>query len=271
MKISGNRIYIYLIIIVVLFGCAQEPLQPKLIRSMVEFDQAYIPALIFTNLQKQRESELAVERLRKKWDKFNQKYYGLEIKYGKDITDKFWKEDFDQISALIVSAEGFVKQKKLSAARGKLEGIRVVLLELRSRNGLKYFLDGMTGFHNSMEGLILTLTGKDKLNDKDVFKLRLLFKEAQSSWTKVAGSEIDLLLFGFDPKKIEAVKKRIQEEEQGMASLAAALSSKDADRIFQAAQDLKPNFMVLYKAFGDFQPIFDKVVKERKEKETRLK
>jgi hypothetical protein len=96
-------------------------------------------------------------------------------------------------------------------------------------------------------------------------KLRGLFKEAQAGWAEVAKAEVDPKVFGFDEEKIEAVNKRVRYEENMLASFAAALSSKDEDKIFQAAQDLKPNFVVLYKAFGDFQPVFDRVKREKKE------
>jgi hypothetical protein len=258
----------------VLLGCAQEPEQRNILKSMAELDRVYIPVLLFTNLHKQRESEIALERLRSEWDKFDYKYHDLELKYGLNITDKFWEEDFDRINELITTAEVYVKGGQLPRAHQQLEEVRFILKELRHRNGLGYFLDGMTEFHEAMEQIILSIRGKDQLSEKDLAKLRRFFKEAQASWAKVSRSEIDPSLFGFDPKKVEAIRERIKYEERELAGFAVALSSRDADRIFQAATDLKPNFVVLYKAFGDFQPIFDKVIKERKEakkSETRSK
>jgi hypothetical protein len=237
---------------------------------MVELDRVYIPSLLFTNLQKQRESEIAMERFKREWGRFYKKHYGLEIRYGKDITDKFWKEDFDVINSLVVTAEALIKEKRLEEAHGQLEAVRGVLGDLRHRNGLGYLLDGMNEFHSAMDQIILSLRGKDRLSDKDLEKLRGWFRQAQKSWSKVSRTEVDQELFGFDPEKADAVRKRVKEEERVLAAFAAALSSQDADRVFQAAQDLKPNFVVLYKAFGDFQPIFDQVVRERKEKEEKV-
>ncbi|MBU0672405.1 MAG: hypothetical protein KJ732_05190 [Candidatus Margulisbacteria bacterium] len=257
-------ILISLLFFAFLFGCAQGPVQPKLMESMVALDRVYIPALLFTDLQRQRESELAIEGLKKEWDKFNKKYATLELKYGMDITDKFWQEDFAKIERLIVTAEGLVKKGDLSAANNKLAGVRLILKDLRHRHGFEYFLDGLTGFDNSMEGIISYLKGKDKLSDKEVAKLRSLFKEAQSNWSQAAATKVETELFGFKADKLAAVNKRVRDEEMMLASLAAALSGRNPDQIFQTAQDLKPNFIVLYKAFGDWQPIFDQVVKERK-------
>jgi hypothetical protein len=262
--------FICLLLILLLLGCSQEPAQENMLESMAKLDRAYIPALLFTNLQKQRESELALERLRREWDTFDGKYHNLEIRYGLNITDKFWKEDFEKINELITTAEVLVEEERLIEAHGQLEEVRIILKGLRSRNGIDYFLDRMTEFHEAMEQILLALKGKDRLYERDLIRLRAFFKKAQESWAGLGNSEIDPQLFGFEPEKVEAIGKRIKEEERVLAGFAAALSSEDADRIFQAATDLKPNFVVLYKAFGDFQPIFDQVLKERKEEEGQI-
>ncbi|MEE8637477.1 MAG: hypothetical protein V3T21_00365, partial [Candidatus Margulisiibacteriota bacterium] len=88
------KIFACFVLLLVLLGCAQEPEQRNILKSMAELDRVYIPVLLFTNLHKQRESEIALERLRSEWDKFDYKYHDLEIKYGLNITDKFWEEDF---------------------------------------------------------------------------------------------------------------------------------------------------------------------------------
>ena len=50
-----------------LFGCGDKPVQQNLMAAMAGLDQAYIPAFVFTNLHKQRESEIAMQRLKKEW------------------------------------------------------------------------------------------------------------------------------------------------------------------------------------------------------------
>jgi len=268
-KIRSAKFIIFFLFIFLVAGCAKEPDEIDILRSMVELDRAYVPALLFTNLQKQRESEIASRRLSRQWSGFYRRYRDLKVKYGMDITDKFWKEDLDVVDSLITTAEGYVRQGRLEEANDRLVVVRSVLRDLRHRNGISYLLDGMTEFHEAMDEIILSLRGKDRLMDKDIAALRRLFKKAQRGWAKVSRSQIDAALFGFDAEKVAAVKKRIKEEERVLAAFAATLSSQDTDRVFQAAQDLKPNFLVLYKAFGDFKPVFDQVVRERKEKEEK--
>jgi len=255
------------ICLLLLLGCAKEPVKPKLLESMADFDRLYVPTMVFTDLAKQRESEIALERLKEKWDSFNQDYYNLEMKYGVNIVDKFWQEDFDKIEQAMVSAETLVASQELGQAHEELAKIQYVFLELRHRNGFDYFLDEMTTFNDSIQEIIICLRGKSNLSDKEYEQLLLASQKAKKSLSKLAVSKIDPGYFGFSLKKIKAIRKRVSDQEKLMSAFETALSSGDIDLLFQSAQDLKPNYTVFYKAFGDFQPVFDQVIKERKEQE----
>jgi hypothetical protein len=266
---SKTSFFMCLFVVLLMFSCARKPVQPELLESMAALDRFYIPALMFTDLHRQRESEIAMERLGGMWKDFYEHFRGLEIKYGLNITDKFWKEDFDTIDVLITTAETYVRGGQLPLAHEQLEEVRGIFKELRHRNGMEYFLDGMTEFDRAMEEIILFIRGRDKLSDKQLEKLRDLFRKAQKIWAKIARTKINAEIYDFDEEKVKALKKRIQHQERKLATFAAAFSSRDTERIFQSAQELKPNFIVLYKAFGDFQPIFDQMVEERKEREEK--
>jgi hypothetical protein len=227
---------------------------------MVEFDRLYIPVFIFTDLEKERESQLSFERLKDNWKKFSQKYYNLEFKYGQDITDKHWKEDFDQIGELLVSAEAMIKEKKWEESYKKIREVRLVFAGLRKRNGIDYFLDKMTSFSEAVEESLLILEGEGKLKDDDLRELRALFKKAQKNLTEAEKAGIN---FNFDAKKETALRNRIKDEQILLAAFAAAIPSKNREKISQAAANLKPNFIALYKAFGDFQPVFNQIIKEK--------
>ncbi|OGB87300.1 hypothetical protein A3H38_05635 [candidate division WOR-1 bacterium RIFCSPLOWO2_02_FULL_46_20] len=268
---SKRKPFVCLFVLLLLVGCAKEPIQVRMLKSMEELERVYIPAFIFTSLQKPRESEVAVERLANEWRDFYRKYYKVKMTYGMNITDKLWREDFDNINARLASAEGYVKEKKLPAAYEKLEGVRYILLALRHRNGLDYFLDGLIEFNAALDKIIFSLKGKGRLTEMDVHVFRDLLKEAQAGLTRVEAAGADFKVFDLDDNKIVAIKERIKEEQKLLALFAAALSARKTDRISQSARDLKPNFIVLYKAFGDFQPVFDQVVKERKEMESQEK
>ncbi|MBU0502402.1 MAG: hypothetical protein KJ811_04040 [Candidatus Margulisbacteria bacterium] len=265
MKVT--KYFLFFLCFILLFGCSAKPAKNNILRSMAQLDQVYIPALMFAKLHKQKETKLALSRLRREWNNFHLKNYNLKIKYGVNIVDKFWQEDFDEISGLIVSAEQAAELNDLDQIYVSLEKIRLVLLGIRSRNGLSYFLDPLNQFDQTLDKLKLELQGKDRLGDKDLKKLNVLREEAQRYLTVAASFEIGPELFGFKPEKVSLINQRILQEQQALDTFEKALSSLDHDDVFQAAQELTPNFIVLYKAFGDFQPVFDAIIKERKHEE----
>jgi hypothetical protein len=267
MKRFGINIIFYFFITLLLLGCAGHSVKQGLLKSMIELDKRYIPALVFTDLEQQRESELAMDNLKREWSKFKEKYYNLEMRYGLNITDKFWKEDFDRIQGLIVSAEGYIKEENLGAAHESLKEVRLIFLELRHRNGLNYFLDPMTRFDNSMESIVSLLRGKDKLSDKDLDNLQALAVEAKESLDEAIAFNFEPDLYKYTPEKSEAIKKKLKDEREELQDFEKAVEEANSDMIFQTAQDLKPGFMVLYKSFGNFQSILDRAKQERKKKE----
>jgi hypothetical protein len=260
---SSIRSLLFILLVILTFGCAKEPEQPKILKSMAKLDQAFVPAFIFVDLSKPREAIIAVNGFRKEWDNFYNKYYELEFKYGVDIVDQFWKEDFDKVKTLVASVEEDVKKEKLRIARQKLNKIRVLLKELRHRNGLSYFLDDMTDFQITLDEIFSVLKREGGLRDRDFVKLDELTKEIRGKWDRLSQTDIDKDTFGFDDKKIEAVKNRISYEVESLDHFSIAVETNEEDRIFQAALELKPNYIVLYKAFGNFKPVFKQVKKEK--------
>jgi len=257
--------YVILFLSGLLFvGCARpKGIEPGILKEMAGLDRLYVPALVFTDLGKQMESELALESYRRQWNKFYAKYHGRQIKYGLDITDKFWSEDFDRVNSLILSAEALVKERQLGEAHGDLDEVSKILKELRHRHGLKYILDALTEFHGYLDEISFLVEGGEDLREDDLLYLKQLFTAAQTSWAEIAQSEYDLKIFGFGPEKNEAIKGRVAEQEKFIEQLSAALSLADRDKIAQAASQLESNFILIIKAFGDFEPVFIRARKGR--------
>ncbi len=269
MRLKRFGLYLLLVLLVTygLLGCAQKSVKPELLTSMGQLDRVFVPAFIFTELGRQRESEIAIDSLKGRWLLFYDRFANIKMKYGLNITDKFWQEDFENINRAVLIAEAYVSEGKFEEANAELNDMRVTLKNLRHRHGLEYFLDNMTEFDLAVKEMTTLLRGKNKLTDREMDKLRGYFKQAQKAWLQAESVQIDPEIFAFEPKKVKAIKTRVKAEEKILATFAVALSSRQMDRIAQASTTLRPNYYLLYKAFGDFQPIFDKLVQERKQKE----
>src|SRR3989339_111873 len=261
------KLFLLLLVVLMVAGCAGKPPKYNLHESMIKFDGKYIPALFFVRLHKVRESELALLSLRSTWNDFHLKFYNLKMKYGVNIVDKFWQSDFDRINTLVTSAESFVQSRDFVRAQQELAQVREVFAALRSRSGVDYLLDRLNSFDQKLAELQVKIRGKRRFTDRELRDLRSLCNEAATDWSSLVDFEIDPVLYGFSKEKIAAIKKKAVAEQKVLESFKQSLHSAQPQpgEIFAAAQALRPTFIVLYKAFGDFQPVFDAIIKERKD------
>ncbi|MBF0280809.1 MAG: hypothetical protein HQM13_23660 [SAR324 cluster bacterium] len=221
-------------------------------RDMVSFDQAYIPALALTSQEKSGPSKKAMELLKSNWSGFKKNYY------DKNRKDFSWKKDFDHIDELILKADRIVKSgKNLKDAHEELEGIRNVFLALRQRNGINYFVDYLTEFHEPMEGIVLSALKKtpETLTSENVNTIRNLLPQTISLWEKIQKDSFDQELFRFNDSKITQMKKLMKSEGMALEQLQNALEGSDHALLIKRSVAIKPNFAKLFMMFGDFETL----------------
>lgn len=252
------------LLVALLLGCGRVPVQDKLLKSMAQLDRAYIPALFFADLSKQREAELSFQRLKNAWSGFYDKYYGLKLKYGVDIIDEYWQDDFDRAGALIASAESLIKARRLKEAALTLAPLQPIFAKLRHRHNLDYFLDRLIDFHLSLNSLTNNLIGKKQLTFREIERLSGPEAELTKKWEAVESSKINRNIYGFSSAKVGSFKKLLVQEKTAIAQLKAAVTKQDPVKVRQTVNDLRSGFAYIYRVFGDFQPIFDQVNKEKR-------
>jgi hypothetical protein len=228
-----------------LVDCAPKDLE----KDFAIFDRAYIPALALTNQGEAEQSKAAMILLIEHWSIFKGKYYGHGSK------DSKWKKNFDDVEQAILKADEIVKgDRELLEAHELLESIRFTFMELRKRNGIDYYVDYLTEFHEPMEEIVLTSKGKtpDTLIDTDVEKIQELLPEALHFMNKIETPEFDSSLFDFDNEKTRLMKEYIKLESESLSKLEQAMKAGDKKMIIQSSAKIKPNFVKLFFLFGDF-------------------
>lgn len=250
----------------VLAGCGREPVQQQLIRAMAKFDAAYIPALFYADRHRPTEEAIAYPRLQNTWRSFYKKYYSLRLKYGVDITDEFWQSDLDKINGLIEDAGTMVQQKKLNQARELLEPVQPILSNLRHRHNLDYYLDRLILFQVQLGDINDMVVHKQRLSDGEKRRLIAMGDSLTKKWRGVEKAKVNWRTYGFSAKKTAAFKPLLKDVSLGVGLLTAALPAGDPAEIKMLAAALKEKYTVVYRVFGDFQPIFDEL-KKLKDKE----
>lgn len=244
-----KRIQILLIAIaaIVLGGFAAHDIR----NDMVKFDKVYIAALALTSQGKAEESRKAVQALQKEWLAFKTRHDNANPR------DAQWKVDFVHVGGMIAqAADIIVSGNKVTDAHEALEHVREVMMKLRQRNRIDYFIDGLTAFHEPMETIVLAAKDKsaETLDDTDVARIRATLPLAEQAWQRVTTAKLNASEYLLNVGQVEDVIKLIALENASLKVLKEALDTGDKARIAKAAVGIKPNFAKLFMTFGDFRP-----------------
>ena len=216
------------------------------------FDRAFIPPLALTRQEKVKPSKKAMKLLKENWGTFKAKHYEANSK------DPKWKKDFDKVDQKIMEASNIIKDSKnLIHAHDTLEEIRFIFLELRKRNGIDYYIDPLSEFHEFMEVIVHTAAESDPqtLTVADKETIREEHDQAARIWDKIETASFDSDLYGFDDRRMAQMKKLLKLEAEALNALDRALDSNDHAQIIKTAKAIKPNYAKLYKLFGDFDRV----------------
>jgi hypothetical protein len=237
-----------LISILMLSACGQRSLQNE----MISLDQVYIPALFITEAGSGEAAKKAIKTLREGWENFSIKYYNFRPQ------DPSWKQTFDLVDQRIFSADKIARSgKDLGLAHQELLGVKDLLFKMRRKNNIKYYVDYLIEFNQPLEAIILLTKDKDpsQLRAEDIKNLKWLVEREVSLWNKIAKSEFNSALFGFDWHKSSLMRKYIIAETEILQKLKRAVNEGDFTYINLSSDDLLANYINLYRLFGDFEGI----------------
>ena len=102
-----------------------------------------------------------------------------------------------------------VSERKVTDAHEALEHVREVLMKLRQRNGIDYFIDRLTAFHEPMEAIVLAAKDKtgDTLTDADIALIRKRMPQAEQAWQRVAAAKLDASDYRLTPAQADDARE----------------------------------------------------------------
>jgi hypothetical protein len=222
------------------------------IEDYASFDRAFIPPLAITQQEKVKPSKKAMKILKPAWSQLKDKYYHAQT------SDDTLRKDYDKIEEQILKAEQIVNSgKDLMAAHETLESVRYILMDLRLREGISYYPDILTKFHEYMEEMYHSGAdaAPEDLDEDFIYALHSTLKEGLVVWEAVKNAPFNPTEYRFSEKKAQMRKKLIIEETTALKRLEDAISSKDNTKIIKAAKGVKPKYAQHYKLFGDFEKV----------------
>lgn len=221
----------------------------SLTKDFVSFDRAFIPPLSLTNQEKAEPSKKAIGILKEEWGRFKAGHYNANPKDAK------WKQDLDLVASKILQAERIILSgKNLMEAHETLEEIRYAFMATRKRNGIEYYIDHLSEFHEHMEAIVHAAsdTTPASFSDKEKTFIAKECAEATRIWSRTQQLPFDKELFRFDDRRESKRQELLQKEAAALKNLQNALDSGDASQIIPAAKAVRPNYAQLYMLFGDY-------------------
>jgi hypothetical protein len=212
------------------------------------FDRTYIAALALTSQNEAEKSKTAMTKLNQAW----RTYAGAYRSYKP--ADAAWKTGFSDIDTAIAKADGLVARgDSLPMAHDALEPVRVILMRLRQKHGIDYYVDYQTAFHEPMEAIVLTVKGKtpDTLTQEDMDKMRRLLPTLEARWMALQNAKFEPGKHGFDDPRAAKLKQLSEQETLAVAAFKRALAESDKSAIIQRAAAIKPPFAQMFMLFGD--------------------
>jgi hypothetical protein len=102
-------------------------------------------------------------------------------------SDPQWSSVLARVAQIIKKSEQLVHARKLTSAHTELEGVRLVLREIRGRHNLLVFDDWLTDYHESMERIAARAAMQNEivLADSDFVELAKDLTRAKTLWATV--------------------------------------------------------------------------------------
>ena len=220
---------------------------------MVALDAVYIPALAMTTAAAQDaaiapKARASLAALQSQWPALKQR---LALTWGTELPAG-WSDALASTGRHIEAASSAARQDDWSQAHEALEPVRVELMKVRQRQGLDYFVDRLTAFHEPMEQLALagSTWPSSALDTSRRDDLVQAYAHARTLWRGIEGQSVDATQYGLSPARAALLRKAIDEESAALAQLSDALRGDDKARVLKAAVAIKPPYARAFTAFG---------------------
>jgi hypothetical protein len=206
------------------------------------FNDNYKQALFATSEGGKERAARELAGTRIAWEMLLARYYDAPPEqFAKDHR---WQADLATMTGYIEIADLQLGAGKLQQAHDALEPVRHLWLEIRQRNGIPWFGDELTRFHDVMEPVVQLAVAGVRESSVGAFEAKL--GDLSKAWRRVEE-------FGFAPRSMERQKQceeMMAAETQAIANLEKATGARDYGNIGPLALAVKRAFAALYLAFG---------------------
>lgn len=237
-----------------LFGGAQA----GVLDTSIALDAVYIPALSLTNAKPG--DTAAADKARAAMRRLDADWPTLRVALLKDLSGRTpaqaaaARKTLAQVDKALAESRKAIAAGEYAAAHTALEDVRIDLMKLRAAQGVDYFMDRLTAFHEPMEVLALagtTLKPQDLTPAKRA-ELEKTYAEARALWRGVEQNLPDVKAYQLSEAQQAQFSKGMADVSAAMTRLSDALRGSDHAALLKAAAAIKPPFARTFTAFGRY-------------------
>lgn len=220
---------------------------------MVAFDAVYIPALSMSTSASQDprsvpKAQASIGQLERAWPELKRHLAST----WPGAVPAGWAESLASVERQIVATTAAAARADWKAAHEALEPVRITLMKARQSQGMDYYVDGLTAFHEPMETLALagSTWQPSALDGTRRAQLAAAYAQARALWRGIEQKPIDAAAYGLPADKQAQLRKAVEEESAALARLSDALRGNDDAAMLKAAAAIKPPFARAFTVFG---------------------
>jgi len=237
-----------------LFGGAQA----GVLDTSIALDAVYIPALSLTNAKPG--DTAAADKARAAMRRLEADWPTLRVALLKDLSGRTptqataARKTLAQVDKALAESRKAIAAGEYAAAHTALEDVRIDLMKLRAAQGVDYFMDRLTAFHEPMEVLAqagTTLKPQDLTPAKRA-ELEKTYAEARALWRGVEQNLPDVKAYQLSEAQQAQFSKGMADVSAAMTRLSDALRGSDHAALLKAAAAIKPPFARTFTAFGRY-------------------
>jgi hypothetical protein len=213
---------------------------------MVAFDQAYIPALVLSG-ELRPQTDAAMGTLLRRWDEFKQ-----QQAYRRD-RDPDWNFDIARIERHILDAQRLVEERSYLDAHKALEPVREILMAMRRRIGMNYFLDALWRFQVPMAAMQRHLAALQATGDEQEQQaVAESYDRARARWEAVLDQAVNPYEYGLDVGQGRHLRQQLLAEQGLLRAFGQALARDDLQAMADTAARILSGFVACYSELGRF-------------------
>lgn len=231
---------------IALLACSNSTSQQiELQKSMAQFDQAFLPMLLYTYEGNTVQAKKMVFYVEFQWQR-------LKNQHQNQIAEPDWKETFRSVSDWLSDAYYAIDADCPELALSHLEHAKYELIALREQYDIDYYLDDLYDFQTTID-VVYETANDEMLCLLQWEDLEQQVTDANFAWQVALAQPFDKQLFEFDENKEMQRRIAMQAVSDAMGHLNEMLECADREQVALACKKLVPVFMQVLQLFGNFE------------------